>query len=200
MTKTKTFYLIIVLVLLAVSDVMSSGIACADEVPDGFVGIPWGANRNQITNAMRERGYNELISDPPTPDTLEFEGAFAGYPCMLMFKLTANSFYWGIASSCAKSPYRDFPQRYFERVVNTLSKKYGPPAERYIVEKDRSNITAAISLETAKWALIDNRTLDKYSIDVNIGRSWFSSGTLKYSVGISYQADSLMKRLEMKEF
>ncbi len=200
MNTTKTFYLLIVLVLLAVSDVTFFGIVRAGEVPDGFAGIPWGANTNQITKAMRERGYKEFTGEPK-PGELKFDGDFAGVPCLLLFDLTANSFYSGSADYCAKSPYRQFPQSHFETVVNKLNAKYGPPQNRKSFVNENGG--GAELLEKAQWTFVDSDTSDNYSIDVLLFRSSFFDGmhgSIQYFVSITYQADSLKKNLEMKEF
>ena len=106
MKRLKVFYPVIVFTLLAVSVVMFSGIAPAGEVPDGFIGIPWGASRDQIIKTMNERGYRQLTGTGP--GQLAFRGAFAGTSCELVFSLTASSFTSGSAT-CERGPYRQGP-------------------------------------------------------------------------------------------
>lgn len=204
MKKMRMFYLVAVLPLLIVSVVMLSGIAQASAVPEGFMGIPWGASREQIIKAMSERGYRQLTGTEP--GHLAFKGAFAGVPCQLEFSLIANSFYSGGAGYCAKGPYRRWPQTYFELVVKMLSEKYGPPQRHEylaVSAKDEKEIEAggaALTYAYAQWDLVDSRTSDKYSMSVRLFRSWFADGTLDYLVSTSYSADSLWKRLKKKEY
>jgi hypothetical protein len=205
MQKVKVLYLIAVLALLAISVVMFSGIAQAGAVPEGFMGVPWGATRDRVIKAMSEQGYRQLTSEEPS--NLKFRGNFANCPCILSFSLIANSFYRGGAENCAKGPYRQAAQLYLERIVNMLSEKYGPLEDRdYSVNnsaKDEKQLEAggpALYYAYAQWHLVDSRTSDKYSINVFLYRSWFADGTLNYVVGVSYRADSLEKRLEKKEY
>ena len=205
MKKMKVLYMVTVLALLAISVVLFSGIARAGAVPEGFAGVPWGASRDRVIKTMSEQGYLQLTSEKP--GNLKFRGNFANCPCILSFSLIANSFYKGGAENCAKGPYRQAAQEYLERIVNMLSEKYGPledrnyslnPSAEY--EKRLEAGGPALFYAYARWHLVDSRTSDKYSIDVFLYRGWFADGTLNYVVGVSYQADSLEKRLEKKEY
>jgi hypothetical protein len=120
MKKMKVFYLVVVFALLVVSVIMFSGIARAGEVPDGFMGIPWGASRDQIIKTMSEQGYQQSTYDVK-PNRLDFKGDFAGVPCLhLYFYLSANSFYEGSASGCARSHAHWFTQKCYEQIFNKL--------------------------------------------------------------------------------
>lgn len=81
MKKTKAIYLVVVFALLVVYVIMFPGIARAGAVPDGFIGVPWGASTEQIVKVMNERGYRQLTGT--TTGKLAFKGAFAGAPCKL---------------------------------------------------------------------------------------------------------------------
>jgi len=85
----KVFYLVAVLALLIISVVMFSGIAQAGAVPNGFMGIPWGASKDQVIKATSGQGYRQLST--PWPDVLSFRGAFAGAPCELLFNFEKTS-------------------------------------------------------------------------------------------------------------
>lgn len=160
----KAIYRFVVITLLAVSIVIFSDIARAGEVPDGFMEIPWGAGTEQIIKAMNERGYRQLKGAPL--GQLAFRGAFAGTPCELDFSLIANSFYRGEARVCAESPYPQGPQSAFRRIVDELSKKYGPPQRRDSITR-KGNDGKVRPEEHARWDLVDSRTSDKYTIKVD---------------------------------
>jgi len=81
-------------------------------------------------------------------------------------------------------------------MVNMISEKYGQPQTRES-EKDRTNVTAGLTLEWAKWKLVDSRA-DKYDITVCLTKGWVSNGTLQYEVYVSYSAQSLSERLKKK--
>ena len=132
MTKTKTFYLIIVLVLLAVSDAIFSGIVRADEVPDGFAGIPWGASRATVEKAMAERYYPK--DSDSKADVYIYQGEFAGYKAWLIFRFTNNKVYEGAALFLWHEASRDLIDRYFNEFEVQLIKKYGNPRLLYRAE------------------------------------------------------------------
>lgn len=199
MKKMRVFYLVAVLALLTVSVVMFSGIAQAGAVPDGFAGIPWGASKDQIIKTMNERGYRQYTGT--APGQLEFKGAFAGAHCDLIFLLIANSFYWGSANSCDRFPYPMPPQETYRRMVEMLSEKFGPPQRRRESITGKTNDGREYPDWSATWNLVDSRTSDKYSITVYFHVTWFVDTTGdQYVVDINYSADSLEKRLKMKEY
>ena len=58
MKKMKVFYLVVVFALLAISVILFSGIAQAGAVPDGFMGVPWGASKDQVIKTInRVEGF-----------------------------------------------------------------------------------------------------------------------------------------------
>jgi hypothetical protein len=205
MKKLRVFYLIVVLTLLAVSVVISSGITQAGAVPDGFMGVPWGAGRDQIIKAMSERGYQQLTSD--NPNQLNFKGAFAGVPCLhLYFDLSANSFYRGAAYGCARSADHQSTQETLNRIVNMISEKYGPPqgrhSGRYAYNPGFRNCKGCPE-EYASWDFVDSRS-DKYSISLELSPSTFfytnEAEACRVDITIIYEAESLGKRLEKKDY
>lgn len=199
MKKTKAIYLVVVFALLVVSVIMFSGIARAGAVPDGFLGIPWGASTEQIVKVMNERGYRQLTG--ATPGNLVFKGAFAGTPCQLHFSLLANSFYSASAVYCDRSDYPLRPQSTYRQICAELSKKYGPPTDSRS-DKLKANDGKEYPQEGAWWDFVDSRTSDKYSIKVTFGVTWFPNDNKgdQYVVNIFYYADSLGERLEKKEY
>jgi hypothetical protein len=211
MKKTRVFYLVAVLALLVASVVMFSGIARAGAVPDGFMGIPWGASKDQIIKTMSERGYRQLTSEES--NQLHFKGDFAGVPCLhLYFSLRANSFYSGSAWGCAWSTYHRGTQAIFERMVNTLSEKYGPPQKRESGKIDGKDVPmgraecmgSGYPTGWARWDFVDSRS-DKYSIEIALDASSYYDMTEKVTpcrvdIYIIYEADSLEERLKKKEY
>ncbi len=211
MKKTKVLYPVVVFALFVVSVVMFPGIARAGAVPEGFMGIPWGASKDQIIKAMNEQGHRQLTSEKS--NQLDFEGDFAGVPCLhLYFNLRANSFYSGSAWGCAWSTNHRYTQNIFEGMVNTLSKKYGPPQKREsgkIDGKDVSSIRAECVRSGnptgwARWGFVDSRS-DQYSIRTALDATSYYNMTEKVTpcrvdIFIIYEADSLGKRLEKKDY
>lgn len=203
MKKTRARYPVVVLALFVMSVVTFSGIAQADTVPDGFIGVPWGASIEQIIKTMNERGYQQLTESPLVgglpPGELVFRGAFAGTPCQLTFKLVANSFYSAEAMGCARSDHPVMPQDTYRQIVNELSEKFGPPQEHW--SKNEINNGIEIPYEKTAWGLVDSKTSDKYSIEVDFTGTWFTDTEgVQYAIFIDYRADSLGKRLKMKEY
>jgi hypothetical protein len=182
-----------VAVLSLLSVAMFFGIANAGAVPDGFAEVPWGASRAQVEKTMNENGYQQITSTQP--GQLKFKGAFAGERCILTFRFIAGSFYDGTATFDMDT-HPLIPQRVVKHMVNMISEKYGQPQTRES-EKDRTNVTAGLTLEWAKWKLVDSRA-DKYDITVCLTKGWVSNGTLQYEVYVSYSAQSLSERLKKK--
>jgi hypothetical protein len=174
------------------------GSSQAGVVPDGFLGVPWGANAGQVVKAMKERGFRQLKG--AETGLLVFKGAFAGEPCQLTFRLLANSFYSASANYCARSGHPAAPQQAFGRIVQDLSDKYGPPTNRRS-DKITTNNGKEHPQEGAWWELVDGRTSDRYSLSVDFGVTWFADDTGdQYVVNVSYRADSLGQRLKTKEY
>lgn len=194
MKKMKAFYLVLVFALYVASVIIFPGIAKAGAVPDGFIGVPWGASRDQIVKTMNERGYQRLTA---APGKLEFKGDFAGTPCQLTFHLLANFFIRGQAGYCEWSDHSIGPQSTYRRIVKELSKKYGPPTDLSTVEV-KPNVGAGFPSENALWELVDSRTSDKYRIQVSVDITFLNGA--KYAVYIMYSARSLEERLKKKEY
>lgn len=171
-------------------------------VPDGFLGIPWGASRDLIVKTMNERGYRQLTGgsriEGEDPGILYFKGAFAGAPCQLSFSLLANSFY-AERAICSLSAWPGVPQGTFRTISEMLSSKYGPPQGRNS-DKMKLNDGRELPRESVFWDLVDSRTSDKYTIQVEFRVAWIAGVTGdQWSVNVSYSADSLYERLKKVE-
>jgi hypothetical protein len=167
-------------------------------VPEGFLGVPWGAKSDEIVKAMKERGYRQLKG--ADAGQLSFKGAFAGEPCQLSFRLMAGSFCSASANFCARSGHPQGPQAAFTNIVRDMSEKYGPPTGRRS-DKLKTNDGKTHPQEGAWWDLVDGRTSDKYSISVDFGVTWFADDTGdQYVVNVNYRADSLNERLKKAEY
>ena len=198
MKKNKALASIIVLILAVWSAPVLPGQPQNAVVPDGFLGVPWGANTDQVVKAMKGRGCRPLQG--AESGRLVFKGAFAGEPCQLSFRLLANSFYSATANFIARSSRPAAPRQAFQRIVQDLTAKYGPPTTRGSGTL-KTNDGKEHPQEGAVWELLDGRTSDKYSITVDLGVTWFMDDTGdQYVVNVSYWAASLGERLKEKEY
>ena len=202
--KGKVSILVILFSLLLMCFVAS--VNAASVVPDGLVGIPWGANRDQIIKSMNERGYTThgtIIWGGMAPSTLVFKGAFDGVPCQLEFDLKNNAFYIGRATLLGLFTSPVYLEGLYKRMVSQFSTKYGSPQYDKLNEwnngKERS--------WRAIWELVDSESSDKYGIMVYVdipGASYYSNAPNpnkpEPSVTISYHAVSLGEKLQKKEY
>ena len=95
MKKTKAFYQIIVFALIVVSVIMFSGIAkAAADTVDGFVGVPWGASKQQVAKEMAQRDFKQVAEGT---NYVVYGGTFADLPADLTFGFGKNGFYMGEA-------------------------------------------------------------------------------------------------------
>jgi hypothetical protein len=198
MKTTKTIKWHLLLVLLFAPVLTCARNLQAGVVPEGFLGVPWGATTEQVQKAMKDRGYRQLKAGSPA--VLIFKGAFAGYECNLQFSFLANSFYSASAGACARSGHTASAQFAFKQIVDDLSGKYGPPTKRGS-GKLKTNDGKEHPDEGASWDLVDGKTSDKYFISVSFGVTWFADDTGdQYVVTVSYQAPSLQERLKKAEY
>jgi hypothetical protein len=124
MKKMQVFYLVVVLALLAVSVVMFSGVAWADGTCEGFVGVPWGASKEQVQAAMANKGFP--LIEHWTSDCDVYRGTFAGYPAELKFFFEKNVFYSGRAEFLDRTSTE--PQQaglVYEEIKRLFQAKYG---------------------------------------------------------------------------
>ena len=81
-----------------------------------------------------------------------------------------------------------------------LSKKYGPP-QKYESGKSKDNDGKETPFEYAIWNLVDSKTSDKYTINVQFSATWFTdTPEMKYITSIEYNAERLRERLEKKAY
>lgn len=167
-------------------------------VPDGFLGVPWGAKPGQVVKAMKERGYRQLKG--AGEGQLVFKGAFSGERCQLTFRFLANSLHSASANFIGRSGQPAGPQFAFTRIVQDLTDKYGPPTHRGS-GKLTTNDGKDHPQEGAAWNLVDERTSDRYDLLVDFGVTWFADDTGdQYVVNVSYGAVSLGERLKKQEY
>lgn len=158
-------------------------------VPEGFVGLPWGASRNQIMEKMNAHGWIKLSGR--SPDEAIFKGAFDGNACELHFVMAGNSLVKGYATPIARFPVRDkAATRYvYESIVKHLKEKYGPQTDRW----EGPEIAMTV------WEFGDGVTTDKYKIEVMFNKegTWFSDVDGEYtSIQVDYMAITLSERLK----
>ncbi|MBU4246192.1 MAG: hypothetical protein KKE71_04025 [Nanoarchaeota archaeon] len=211
MKKMRMFYSVVIFALLSMSVVMFSCTAQAGEVPDGFIGIPWGASKAQIIKTMNERGCQQRTSEQSN-ELVFLNGDFAGVPCYsLSFYLIGNSFYSGWAQGCQWSPYHGVTQGCFKWVIKMLSEKYGSPQIREPSKVEGKDVRgwaeckkSGYPTDYAQWDFVDSRS-DKYSISITLDVSFLVDMTEKeqpcrIDFYVIYSADSLGKRLEKKNY
>lgn len=137
MKTPKAFNPFVVIPLLAMSVVMTSGIVQAGEGPEGLVGIPWGASLEVVDKAMADRNYPK-DSDWKV-DNYIYDGYFAGYPAYLQFRFVNNKFVHGSAVlievfhsiNDGGKHYDYLADQYFSILEGQLIQKYGEPVSRY---------------------------------------------------------------------
>lgn len=161
----------------------------AASAPAGFVGIPWGASRNQIMEKMNAQGWIKLSGR--SPDEAIFKGAFDGNACELHFVMAGNSLVKGYATPIARFPVRDkAATRYvYESIVKHLKEKYGPQTDG----GEGPGIAMTV------WEFGDGVTTDKYKIEVMFNKegAWFSDVDGEHTyIQVDYTAITLGERLK----
>jgi hypothetical protein len=137
MTRTRPFGLAaLVAVAGAASVVTFSGRAqAAPVVPEGFLGVPWGASPEDVEKAMAERHY---AKDPDSkPDRYIYVGSFAGERAYVIFSFINDKLFEGGANlidvfrDAREGDYRGLVDQRFRALEESLVQKYGDPAYRY---------------------------------------------------------------------
>jgi len=179
--KSKISILVILFSLVLLCCTVS--VSSASPVPEGFVGVPWGASRAQVVRIMSERGWQRLNGAAPTQEA--FNGAFNGMPGQLTFVFAGESFVEGRAELLARVPERSmaFTAKKYEETVKDLTEKYG-----------QSNNGSSC------WKITDTTTGDEYSIfALYLGMGFYDTvdgmKEKHTSFSVTYTADSLRKRL-----
>jgi hypothetical protein len=204
--KSKVSILVILLSLLLMCFVAAS-VYAASVVPDGFVGIPWGANRDQIIKAMDERGYTTQGTIPDAqkfPSTLLYRGAFGGQNCQLEFYLLNNVFHTGRATYLGMFAVEPAKESIYKQMVSQISVKYGLPQSDKITDV-KGNSGKTFRYGYAQWDFVDSESSEKYMISVDLlptGFNMFSqynNQSFGY-VTVTYAAVSIGERLQKKEY
>jgi len=150
---------------------------------DGFLGVPWGASKNQVVKAMEDRGFPVR---PPFDN--QFTGEFAGYQgANLAFFLERNSFYWAQASICHTPENTGYPevQSCGQNLENMIRSKYGTPAGRRQTHSNAYEIT---------WGGVRNSTgSDEITISLWVCYPDPLNGGI---VQVNYKNNSLLRRLK----
>ncbi|MDR3566071.1 MAG: hypothetical protein P4N59_32175 [Negativicutes bacterium] len=206
--NSKVSIMVIIFSLVLMSFAVSASASAV--VPDGFVGIPWGANREQVIKTMNERGFTTQGTTSwggMAPSTLVFRGAFDGVPCQLQFDLLNNALYAGHATQLGLFSPPGHLEGLYKRMVSQIGTKYGPPQSDKMNEYKEDNGKIYGRGWMASWELIDNDSLDKFGIWVDLdipGAMYYSNAPdpnkPEPSVTITYTAISLQDRLKKKEF
>jgi len=96
---------------------------------DGFIGVPWGASRQQVQKAMEERGFT-LLEQRADGIVDTYQGTFTGQPAELKFQYENNLFISGEANFLhVKGQSLDAVRAYYMELKGMLTAKYGSPTE-----------------------------------------------------------------------
>lgn len=105
---------------------------------EGFMGVPWGASRQQVQKAMEERGF-KLLEQRADGVVDTYQGTFTGQPAELNFQYEKNVFFYGSAAFLhVKGQSLDAALAYYQELKGLLTNKYGVPmvyADEYGREK-----------------------------------------------------------------
>ena len=125
--KSKVFGLVVLFSLVLMVFTIP-GYAAPPPV-DGFIGVPWGASRQQVQKAMEERGFT-LLEQRADGCVDTYQGTFTGQPAELKFQYENNVFFGGDASFLhIKGASLDAVQAYYLELKGMLTAKYGMPME-----------------------------------------------------------------------
>lgn len=196
------------IVIVFLSSVFMAGLfvgASHAAVPDGFLGVPWGASRDQIIKTMNERGFTTqgaIGSADRPPSTLVFRGAFADQACQLEFYLMSNALYKGRASHLGLLQPPGAQLALYRQMVKQIGVKYGPPQSDN-VQEDKTNTGEIWRAGKAEWNFTDGEAAEKYKIGIDLIPPVMYFSNYNKSLGyvfITYTAVSLEERLKMKEY
>ena len=182
-----------------------AGISCGAPYPEGFVGIPWGASRDQVVKVMNERGFTTegTVSSQDQPaSTLLYRGAFDGQPCQLEFYFSSNAMFKGRASHLGLLQPAGAQLALYRQLVNLVSAKYGlPQADK--IQEDKTNTGEIWRFGKAEWLFTVGEAPDKYRIEADLIPPVMYFSKYNKSLGyifITYTAVSLEERLKFKEY
>jgi hypothetical protein len=189
----KIFSVVIALGLLLVLQVTSY----AAPAVDGFIGVPWGASRQQVQKAMEERGF-ALLEQRPDGTYDVYQGTFAGNPAQLSFSYEKNFFYRGEAAFLHVKD-RDYytVKAYYAELRELITAKYGRPVE--------INALGSNPISYSKWEDLPTTAEPpgKVTIMLRDGPNMFRAGNAShsaYSVIVSYDiGTSWVRQLAVKD-
>jgi len=124
MKKIGALYQVAFFALLMLSVIMFSGIAqAATATVDDFVGVPWGADKQQVATTMAQRGF-KLIDERELYGNLYlvYQGTFADEPAELVFEIGKNGFKRGTADLLS---YDNMMPYFYEKLTRLITAKYG---------------------------------------------------------------------------
>lgn len=109
---------------------------------DGFMGVPWGANHEQVQKAMEARGFT-LLEQRSDGIIDKYRGTFTGKPAELSFQFENNVFFEGEAAFLdVKGAQETVVRLSYLEMKQLLTAKYGSTAEEYTNADGESNACA----------------------------------------------------------
>lgn len=158
---------------------------------DGFMGVPWGANHEQVQRAMEERGFT-LLEQRADGIVDKYRGTFTGRPAELTFQYENNVFFEGEAAFLdVKGAESDVVRLHYMEMKELLTAKYGSPAKEYSAENGR-NIACAWDLPTTVTPS-GRVTIYMWYGKAMYGTGYLGSGlymdsgfTVRYSIGSTW--------------
>ena len=93
---------------------------------DGFIGVPWGASRQEVQKVMQERGFT-LLEQRADGIVDTYRGTFTGQPAELRFQYQNNVYFAGTAAFLHVKGSFDGSMAYYYELKEQLTAKYGTP-------------------------------------------------------------------------
>ena len=134
MKTAKAFCRVAGVAIVGMALFLFSGIVFAGEpaTVDGFIGVPWGASRQEVQKAMEERGF-KLLEHRADVVLDYYLGTFTGQPAELVFQYQNELFIRGEANFLhVKGQSLDAARAYYLELKGMLTVKYGPPSQELI--------------------------------------------------------------------
>lgn len=157
---------------------------------DGFIGVPWGASRQQVQKAMEERGFT-LLEQRADGFIDTYQGTFTGQSAQLTFIYEKNVFYKGEAAFLHVRD-KDYyaVKAYYTELKGLLTAKYGPPMERSSIGSQ--------SLSYSKWENLPATARHPGQVTIMLREGpelfWPKKNHSSYSVIVSYDIGSSWAR------
>ncbi len=165
-------------------------------IAKGVLGVPWGANSQQIIEIMTGKGYQLKRT---SSSSIVFRADLEGTPWEQVFYIKGDIFYWAFSFALARTDSAPYAYAVFNQKLRELTDEYGAPAS-HAAETVKLNKGRSAPYESYAWNLVDQRTSDKYTIRLEYEVTWFTdfNGDV-YVVNIYENAISLEERLNAKE-